>query len=143
MSRFVQNLIIMKTLFKNLLILCILTTIFSCNSYGEKLEFDGTEVYYMTKVTKEEANKLGAYLVSSKFADGKEKSVQLTKDDKTNHFAFRMVTNEKAAKDSTYHFIFRVMAMQISDSVFGGKPVDFHVCDNTFKTLKVLADESK
>ena len=86
---------------------------------------------------------MGAYLISSKFADGNSKSVQLTKDEESNHYAFRMVTTPKAAKDSTYNFLFKLMASQISDSVFNGSPVDFHVCDNRFKTLKVLKDESE
>ena len=126
-----------------LTILAIVTLFMSCSNYGEKLEFDGTEVYYTKGIEKAEATKLGQYLISSKFADGRKKSVQLAKDEKTNRYSFRMVTAEKAAKDSTYNFIFKLMARQISDSVFVGKPVDFHVCDNTFNTLKVLTYDSK
>ncbi len=117
--------------------------IIACSGYGEKLEFDGTEVYYTKGIEKAEATKLGQYLISSKFADGRKKSVQLSKDEKTNRYNFRMVTEEKAAKDSTYNFIFKLMARQISDSVFAGKPVDFHLCDNTFNTLKVLSYDTK
>lgn len=124
-------------------ILALVTLFMSCSNYGEKLEFDGTEVYYTKGIEKAEATKLGQYLISSKFADGRKKSVQLTKDEETNRYNFRMVTAEKAAKDSTYNFIFKLMARQISDSVFAGKPVDFHVCDNTFNTLKVLSYDTK
>lgn len=124
-------------------ILALVTLFMSCSNYGEKLEFDGTEVYYTKGIEKAEATKLGQYLISSKFADGRKKSVQLTKDEETNRYNFRMVTAEKAAKDSTYNFIFKLMARQISDSVFDGKPVDFHVCDNTFNTLKVLSYDTK
>lgn len=115
--------------------------IIACNSYGEKLTFKGTDVYYTESISKDEAEKLGNYLVSSKFADGKEKSVQITKDETSGNFVFRMVTKPEAAKDSTYNFIFKFMAMQLSDSVFNKAKVDFHVCDNTFKTLKVISYE--
>jgi hypothetical protein len=127
---------------KNIKILIILlaTTalITSCTGYGDKLEFDKTEVYYTNGVTKVEAQNLGKYLISSGFSDGNAKSVQLSRNKENNRYQFRMVTNEKAQKDSTYDFIFQLMAGQISDSVFNGKPVDFHICDNTFKTVKEI-----
>jgi len=110
----------------------------SCNPYGEKLEFNGTEVYYTESVVKEEAQKLGNFLVNSRFADGNRKSVQLTKNEESGNYIFRMVTNEKAQKEDSYDILFKAISIQISDSVFNGKAVDFHVCNNTFKTLRVI-----
>ena len=127
----------MKTI-KILLLFIIVPSIISCSGYGKKLEFNKTEVFYTSDVTKEEAQKLGAYLVRSEFADGIEKSVQLAKNKTSNNYIFRMVTSDEAANNEIYETIFRLMAQQLSDSVFNGKPVDFHVCDNTFKTLKEL-----
>ena len=49
-----------------------------------------------------------------------------------------MVTNEKAQTNKTYEILFKALAMQVSDSVFNGKPVDFDVCNNLFKTVKTL-----
>jgi len=87
-------------------------------------------------VTKVEAQNLGKYLIRSSFADGNAKSVQLRKNKENNRYFFRMVTNEKTQKDSTYNFIFQLMTIQIFDSVFNGAPVDFHVCNNTFKIVR-------
>ncbi|MFY0602897.1 MAG: hypothetical protein JXQ93_03035 [Flavobacteriaceae bacterium] len=122
---------------KLMLLLVCFTLIIACNTYGEKLEYKKTEVYYTSKVSKEEAQKLGNYLVSSEFADGNNKSVQLTKGDNGN-YVFRMVTTKEASENKTYETLFKIFSKQISDSVFNKAPVDFHVCNNTFKTLKII-----
>lgn len=112
--------------------------VFSCSGYGEKLQYGKTEVYYTSKINKKEAEKLGDFLVSSGFAGENEKSVQLFKNTENGNYEFRMVTTKEAAESETYEAIFKIYAKQISDSVFQQKPVDFHVCDNTFNTLKVI-----
>ena len=128
----------MKTIIKNTLILLSITLFISCSGYGDKEEFNGTEVYYKGEITKAEATKLGNYLVSSEFADGRAKSVQLVKNEENGNFVFRMVTNEKAQKEKTYEILFKALAMQISDSVFSGEPVDFDICNNTFESVKYI-----
>ena len=110
----------------------------SCSNYGEKEEFNGTEVYYKGEITKDQATKLGNFLVSSEFADGRKKSVQLVKNEENGNYIFRMVTNEKAQKEKTYEILFKALAMQISDSVFQGKPVDVDVCNDTFESVKYI-----
>lgn len=56
---------------KKLFFLCIATQmLLSCSNYGDKLEFNATEVYYKDGVTEAEATQLGNYLVTSEFADG-------------------------------------------------------------------------
>lgn len=120
-----------------------LSFLIGCSGYGKKLDYNGTEVYYTSKVEKADAEKLGDYLVKSKFADGGEKSIQLTKDDEKNIFVFRMVTTKEAAESKMYETVFKLFTKTISDSVFNKQPVDFHVCDNTFNTLKVIAFEDK
>jgi len=128
----------MKTIIKNVLILASIALLVSCSGYGKKEKFNGTEVYYKGDITKEEATKLGDYLISSEFADGRSKSVQLVKNEENGNYVFRMVTNEKAQKEKTYDILFKALAMQISDSVFEGKPVDFDVCNNTFESVKYI-----
>lgn len=124
-----------KTIFKFVLIISVITFI-SCTGYGKKLQYEATEVYYTDKVDKKDAEKLGEYLVSTDFANSNKKSVQLTKDEKTKNYVFRMVASEEAMNNKTYEIIFKAFAKKISDSVFNSKPVDFHICDNTFKTIK-------
>lgn len=119
--------------------LLLLFLLIGCTGYGKKLEYNGTEVYYTKEIQKEEAVKLGEFLVRSKFADGRTKSVQLTKNTENGHYVFRMVTNEKAQTNETYEILFKALAIQVSDSVFNKHAVDFDVCNNRFETVKSLA----
>ena len=128
-------------------IISIISLVFflACNGFGEKLQYQKTDVYYTDKVEKADAEKLGEFLVKSEFAGENEKSIQLSKDDENGNYQFRMVTTKEAAESEMYETIFKLYAKQISDSVFNKQPVDFHICDNTFKTLKVIpfkADET-
>ena len=131
-----------KSLSLQTLIVCFFLCV-SCTGYGEKLEYDGTEVYFTHLIEKQEAEKLGAFLVRSKFTDGNKKSVQLTKSEDTNNYIFRMVAKKETAESDQYDVIFKIMAMQISDSVLNKAPVDFDICDNRFKTLKTISFESR
>jgi hypothetical protein len=128
----------MKKITKHIALFISLSILIGCSGYGKKLDYNGTEVYYTSQVEKLDAEKLGDYLVKSKFADGGEKSIQLTKDKKTKTFVFRMVTTKEAAESKMYETVFKLFAKTISDSVFNKQPVDFHVCDNTFNTLKII-----
>lgn len=122
---------------KNIVLISFSTLLLACSGYGKKLQYQKTEVYYTDKVEKADAEKLGDFLVRSEFAGKNEKSIQLTKNEEGN-FVFRMVTSKDAAESKTYETVFKLYAKQISDSVFNKQPVDFDVCDNTFKTLKTI-----
>tara|TARA_R110001592_G_scaffold17204_2_gene72924 strand:+ start:1678 stop:2067 length:390 start_codon:yes stop_codon:yes gene_type:complete len=117
------------------IIAVIVYFVFSSSSYGEKLEFNGTDVYYTDLVTETDAQKLGDYLIESEFADGSGKSVQLTKRDST--FLFRMVVIDGVTEDSTKDINFKALAMLISMQVFDNAPVELEACSNTFETLRV------
>lgn len=107
---------------------------FFVEGYGEKLEFNGTDVYYTDMVTEAEAQKLGEYLVSSEFADGAEKSVQLSKRDSV--YLFRMVVVDGVTKDSANDISFMAMAWTLSAQVFDKAPVELEACNNRFETLR-------
>lgn len=109
--------------------------VFFTDGYGEKLEFNGTDVYYTEGVTEADAQKLGEYLITSEFADGGEKSVQLSKRDSV--YLFRMVVMDGVTKDSTNDITFMAMAWTLSANVFDSAPVELEACDNTFETLRV------
>jgi len=123
----------MKT---KLLLVSILFLITSCtNDYGEKLLFNGTEVYYKNGVTKEQATQLGEYLVKEEFATGGSKSVQLVINDETKNLTFRMVVDEQTANSDSNDYIFNSFSRELTKEF--SQPVDFELCDNTFTTLKI------
>jgi hypothetical protein len=108
----------------------------ACNQYGEKLEYNGGEVYYTENVTKQDAQKLGDYLVAQKFFDGTPKTVQLDKSGST--YQFRMVVQKEKQNDETTANIMKLFAAQISSEVFNDAPVELHICDDQLKTVKVI-----
>lgn len=101
--------------------------------YGEKLEFNKGELYFTEKVTKDEANKLGNFLIENKFFDGNEKSVQLNKVG--NVYQFRMVVKEGSDKDSTIIGYAKLFALLMSMQVFDNQKVVVHFTDDGFKTI--------
>lgn len=128
----------MKVVFRIVGVLAVVVVgylAFFINGYGEKLEFNGTDVYYTEGVTEADAQKLGEYLITSEFADGGEKSVQLSKRDSV--YLFRMVVMDGVTKDSTNDITFMAMAWTLSANVFDNAPVELEACDNTFETLRV------
>ncbi|WP_457616361.1 hypothetical protein [Lutibacter sp.] len=112
--------------------------VISCNDYGEKVTYNGTDVYYKNGVTEAQAHKLGKYLEESEFADGAEKSVQLVIDENTNNLTFRMVTIDEAINDSSYDIIFKNFMRELSE-LFDNKPVDIHLCNDSFETVKTYS----
>lgn len=124
-------------------ILLIFTALTSCNNYGKKLDYKGGELYYTDKVTVDEAKNLGTYLVEQKFfdeANAAQVSVQLNKENDT--YQFRMVVKDGVEKDESYATTFKILAGEISDKVFKGAKLDFHLCDKELKTLKVIPYEA-
>ncbi|MBN9294450.1 MAG: hypothetical protein J0G96_10770 [Flavobacteriia bacterium] len=121
---------------KKLLCLLAVAMLVSCSNYGDKLEFDGTEIFYTDGATKEQAEKLGNYLQKEGFTDGTKKSVQLVVDKKSGKLTFRMVTSKETAKDEQYNMIFESFSRNISKEF--GMPVNFQLCDELFNTIRTI-----
>lgn len=108
----------------------------ACNQHGEKLEYNGGELYYTKNVTEADARKLGEYLVKQNFFDGKPKTVQLDKSGAT--YQFRMVVQKEKQTDEATALIMKVFAIQLSSEVFDDAETEVHVCDENLKTLRVI-----
>lgn len=117
-------------------VLLLFIAMSGCNNYGKEKIFNGVQVYHTDKVTDAEADSLGNYLVRDGFADGKEKTVQLTKSGNT--YQFRMVVKEGIDKDPEYLAIGKFMATMFSAKLFNGSPVELQLCDKYMTTLKVV-----
>lgn len=128
----------MKTNLKLLIaVLCI--AFVSCSNYGEKVTYEGTEVYYTEGVSKQKADAVGAYLVDMGFADGGAKSVQLTKDSIYN---FRMVTQEKYHEDTSMDINFQALGLLLSTEVFNNEAINFVLCNELLETKRNLYIEA-
>ncbi len=106
-------------------------------SFGMKYTHDGTDIYYDgEKVTESDAKELGEFLESSEFTDGRQKSVQLAKPEDT--WQFRMVSAESYFDDEEFHETFALFGSQLSEGLFAGAEVEMHLCDEYFRTKKVV-----
>lgn len=111
------------------------------SSYGKLKNFKGVQLYYTNAVTEKQADALGEYIISSGFADGSPKTVQLAKTGKT--FEFRMVIKKGIEKDDEFITIFKQLASELSNDVFDGDQVDVHLCNDQLETIRVVvASES-
>ena len=108
----------------------------SCTDHGKEKHFNGVQLFYTSSISESEANALGNYLIKGGFADGAEKTVQLNKSGNT--YEFRMVVKTGIEKAQQNLDMGKLFAAEISTSVFNGKPVDVHFCDENLKTLRVL-----
>ena len=114
-----------------------------CDTYGTRLKFKDGELYYTDKVTEAEANKLGQFLVKKGyFGDGKQVSVQLTRDNDVYQVRMVVVENYKSKK-GIYPKAYQIMAAMISAKVFDGKPVEIHLTDNKLNTYEVIKADKK
>ncbi len=110
--------------------------------FGKRLEFArGGEVFYTSRVTESEAQKLGNFLVQEGYFDGPRKSVQLTSDG--GHFQVRLVTVARVENDEEFLSNYEIMADQFSRNVFNGSPVEIHVCDEYLNTRRVVQQPAK
>ena len=119
------------------LFLTFLTMLSGCGSgYGERMEFNGGELYHTATVTADEATRLGQYLVAEEFFDGNEKTVQLNKNGST--YEFRFVVKKGLEDDPEFIATVKAFASELSEDVFDGNQVDIHLCDEYLETVRAV-----
>jgi hypothetical protein len=111
----------------------------SCNNFGKEKDYDGVQLYHTPAITDSQADSLGNFLVSQKFADGSAKTVQIAKSGNT--YQFRFVIKADADKDPALSKTLKAFASVLSSNVFNGSPVEVDMCDEYLKTLKVYPYE--
>jgi hypothetical protein len=112
----------------------LMLAFWGCKNLGKEKIFNGVQLYHAEGVSDTLANSLGNYLISSQFADGRAKTVQITKTGDTYHFRF--VVKDGAEKDSSISQSTKYFASLLSADVFNGAPVRVEMCDNLMNTLK-------
>jgi hypothetical protein len=110
--------------------------IFAPMTLGQKIMFNGGELYFTSSVSEPEARKLGEYLIKNRFFNGSPKTVQITRSNGT--IQFRMVVIK--GKETNPQFIQTAtqFSKELSHDVFGDELVEIHLCDEYLKTLKVV-----
>ncbi|GJQ58771.1 MAG: HEAT repeat domain-containing protein [Candidatus Scalindua sp. AMX11] len=109
-------------------------------SFGEKMVFNGANLYYTSTITPEVATRFGNYLVKNKFYDGSPKSTLLNRVD--DIYEFKMVVEKGAENDPNTLAAGTQMIQELSSELFHGSHVNIYLTDNEFKTLKVLVQKA-
>lgn len=126
----------MKKLILPLLAILMLA---ACTNYGKKVKEGHIEVYYKEGITGQEAQKTAKALYDADSKAGNNpvrKSFQLAREGDT--ILLRMVVDQSRAKDmGDENFI--PIAVMISETAFGGKPVNMDLTDDKFKTIRSIA----
>jgi hypothetical protein len=102
----------------------------------ERVEIEGSELYFTSAVTEAEARKLGAFLDEEKYSDGERASVQLNKSDGT--YEVRLVVKQGIEQDPEIIATMKQWASNVSKKVFDSVPDDIHLCDETLRTVRVV-----
>ncbi len=95
-----------------------------------------TDVMYSANVTDEIAQKTADFLVEYGYSDDRAKTVSIEKTDAG--YQFKAVVKEGAEKENANVVVFKLLRDIMKDSVFGGKPLEMHLCNDKLETLKVL-----
>ena len=102
--------------------------------YGPKVTQGGVEVYYLDGATEAQAQAIADH--NAKHANAQGASMRIAK--KADGYQLRSVIRLDAHKNEVVLRALELEAARYSRDVFDGAPVETHVCDNRFRTCKVL-----
>ncbi|MDR3682077.1 MAG: hypothetical protein P4L41_19050 [Flavipsychrobacter sp.] len=117
--------------------LCVVA-LTGCQNFGKEVDFGDINLFYKEGATKENAEKLGEYLVKSNFwqdHDGKF-VVQLLKNGELYQVNFPV--KDSFAHDWKYVAKVSAFASVLSDQVFNNAKVEIHLCDTRMNTKSVV-----
>lgn len=107
------------------------------SDFGDKMTFGAGEVFYKDGATKDEAEKLGNYLLAEGFFDEESpKSVQISK--KNDTYIFKMATQDDYIRDVNFERSVEFITMDLSADVFNNAKVDVYLTDEMFNTEKEI-----
>ncbi len=117
--------------------ICVLL-LSGCQNLGKEVDFGDVQLFYKDGATKENAEKLGEYLVKSDFWQGHEGkfSVQLLKNGEIYQVNFPV--KEGLAHDIKYVVKVSAFASTLSEQVFNDAKVEIHLCDNRMETKNTV-----
>ena len=108
------------------------------SEWGKILKYEGSKLFYTSAVSKEQANKLGDYLLESGFFQKDNPgTVQITKEGDV--YQFRMVVKGGKAQEMEFLKIAGMFAAQLSKDVFDNEMVEMHFCDKNFETIQTVS----
>jgi hypothetical protein len=102
---------------------------------AEKKMFMAGELYYTKNVTMSEVDKLGNFFVKEQMFDNTKKSIMFDKEDGV--YIIKIVIKKGIESDMRYIMLLEMMAERTAKAL-GVKKLDFHLCDSSLNTLRVI-----
>jgi hypothetical protein len=103
---------------------------------GDRHTVNNGDVYYKNGITKDEAEKLGRFLVREKYFEGGRKSVQLTKN--ANKYLLRFVIKPDAHDDLKLKLVLQNLAGKFAKEELSGAEIEIELCDRNLVTIQVI-----
>ncbi|MDP2278599.1 MAG: hypothetical protein Q8K51_10295 [Nitrospirota bacterium] len=110
--------------------------------WGKVLKYgSGGSLFYTSDVTEEEARRLRDYFLKIKTFQDEPPIVQLAR--KGNVYEVRMVVDKEVIEKELPPEVMGpveaagLLAEEVSKEVFNGAKVEWHLCDDSFKTLRI------
>jgi hypothetical protein len=94
-------------------------------------------LFYTSSIKKEEAQKLGDFLVELEFFTEDPMSLQI---DKINDiYTIKLPIKKDAEKDEEFVESLQQVALSIAENIFDDELVEIHLCNDTFETLSAIS----
>jgi hypothetical protein len=126
-----------------LLISIVLFFGISCSQYGEKLSFNGTDIYYKDGATINDAVILGEYFIKLGVTeDGEKRSYQIFKNGEV--YVIRMIVLKSKENDKSLIEGIKSACSDLTENVFkvDKSKIEFHLCNDRFQTKRVVTCNS-
>jgi len=105
-------------------------------NHGTRLAMGTGDLFFTNTVKRVVAERLRTFLLAKGFAGKNSITAQLNLVNTT--WQFRLMVLPQKAKDPDYLATCRAFGAQLSKEVFGGAPVEVHLCDLDFRTLHAI-----
>lgn len=110
------------------------------SKHGERIKLNnGSELYYTSTVTADEAHRFANFLNDDDLGlvkNGTRATFQLNKTG--DCYEVRLVVKPGAENDPDIGTSAKVWGVVVSRKVFGGAPVEIHLCNERLNTVKVF-----
>jgi hypothetical protein len=109
---------------------------FETLDFGPMLTFNNGQLFFKDEITKDEAEKLGEFLIKEQFFDGIQKTIQVVRDGKK--YLIRIVVAPGSEQVAQFRTLVQTLGGRIRHEVFPGAELALQLCDPQFQTLTTL-----
>lgn len=122
------------------ILVCIYLLIISANIPDQYIEFLDDEVYYTNKVSVEDVEKLGEFLIEIEWFSKDDSRISVKLDITDNTYKVYFIIKKEYIEDEDLISTFTYLKYELENEIFEGNAVEVYLTDDTFKELKRIVD---